>query len=387
MTKANETEVKPIIVSIIPNFVGIDGHVYPYHQSVGLAAKKLGWEHIAAVTPNTKIKNIPANFNPCLDINDLEKEGNFVEKIFRIYEVIKLGFLLAQYLRQEVFGKSYYSIIFMERFIHLQLLSLTISLLLVDKSNLSVWLLYRRDTHQAKTRFIYKFLNNIIGEQLKPGKFKLLTDSESLSQSLSNYFHQPVTVMPIPHTDLKLGDSFPKKSNDILCWWPGDPRPEKGLKIMKCLVNYEYKFANKLCIIAATSSQLISVNGGFKVKLIEDSLTRNDYCKWLCTCDIVLLPYDSEAYKERTSGIFVECIIAGKIPLVTSQTWMAKELSKCGLDELSINWNNSEEIIEKILTISDDLIIKNKIIKMQEHYKKFHDIDSYAHSMKILFYD
>lgn len=65
----------------------------------------------------------------------------------------------------------------------------------------------------------------------------------------------------------------------------------------------------------------------------------------------MLIPYDAIAYQERTSGVFTEAVMAGNIPLTTTNTWMARELLKFGLDNLIISWENPESVwqhIEKV---------------------------------------
>jgi len=379
--------MEPILVSLIPNIVGGEGHVYPYHQSVGKAATLLGWKHVAAVSISPGIIDLPSNWSPCLSSEHMEAEGNLIQKILRIRNAFSLGVSAARYLGQDVISKSEFSIIFLERFIHLHLFAFIIALLLLPKSNLYVWLLYRRDTHKARTRFIYKLFNKVIKQILYPNRLQLLTDSELLSEDLSSYFNEPVIVMPIPHTEIICKEKFPRRADEILCWWPGPPRAEKGWEIMKKLVGFVDEETYKFCLVAAKSSRLVSVPGGVRVQLVKDNLTRVEYSRWLSTCDVVLLPYNSNAYSERTSGIFAECIIAGKIPVVSQNTWMAKELSKYGLEELVITVQEIESLVKKLLEVSQNLAVKAKIAEIQNYYKEFHNIESYAHRMKRLLED
>ena len=378
MPQDSKEKLPPIIVSIIPDLVGEEGHIFPYHHSVSKAACLLGWEHQIALPKTPKIEDLPINCSPCLRHVDLESEANLIQKIARIKDSFALGFSIANYLEESILSKRNSTIVFLERFIHLQLLSLTIALLFLPKENLSVWLLYRRDTHNAKTGFIYKFFTKAIKKLLNPGKLQLLTDSEILSQSLSQYFAEPFTVMPIPHTEISCENKLIAKTTKITCWWAGPPRAEKGCKIIRSLVKTQSKFAKEICVVASESSKLIPITGGVNVKLIKDNLTRNEYDLWLCSCDFILLPYDSEAYRERTSGIFTECIIAGKIPLVTSQTWMAKELSKYNLEKLILDWQDLKKVLEIITQIKQDLTIKAKLNQMQRQYQQFHCLEKYA---------
>jgi hypothetical protein len=384
MNQRNVSQDIPILISIIPNLLGGEGHIIPYHNSVTKAADILGWKHIAAVAPDPKITDLPPNWDTCLSSKNLEATTNPIFRIFKFKDIYDLGDTIAQFL-QQVVPYSNYPIVFIERFIHVQLLALLIALYIIPRQNLSVWLLYRRDTHQDKTRWLYKLLNKAVKQILEPGKFHLLTDSEILSKSLSNYFNETVTVMPIPHTEVIDTEAIPKQSNEIVCWWAGAPRLEKGWDAMKSFVTSVSEEANKICVVAAENSQLLPVPGGVKVKLISNKLTQLEYVKWLATCDIVLLPYDATAYSERTSGIFTECIMAGKIPVVSEGTWMAKELYKYGIEELIINWEKPEIVANKILKISKSLTVKNKVMKIYENYHSFHNVETYSREMNKIF--
>lgn len=382
----NDTNLEvPILISIIPNLVGGEGHIIPYHNSLTEAANILGWKHVVAFAPDAVIKKLSANWYSCLYHENLEKEMHPIKRVLKFREIYRLGVNIANFLNEKILSSSNYPIIFIERFIHVQLFALLIALYLIPRKDIAVWILYRRDVHKAKTRWIYKFLNQAIKKKIHPSKFHLLTDSETLSQSLASYFDEIVTVMPIPHTDVTHSKIIRKSNHKITCWWAGPPREEKGWDVVKSLVNHVSQEANQICIVAAESSKLIPVLGGAQVQLIPNNLTRVQYLEWLNTCDIVLLPYDNNAYINRTSGIFTECIMAAKIPFVTNGTWMAKELDKYGLQELVTDWKNLEILVNKITKISTCLAVKSKIVNIQREYQDFHNVHNYAQSMKKLF--
>jgi hypothetical protein len=263
-------------------------------------------------------------------------------------------------------------------------LALWLATLLIPPENLAVWILYRRDTHNHKTRIIYKLINKLIKNRVSSQNFRLLSDSKLLSKSLSNYFEEQVTVMPIPHTE-SINNQIDNHNNDyILCWWAGPPREEKGWQVIRNLVNYQSAEAEKFCVVAAKSSLLKSVKGGVQVNLIEDNINRCQYLQWLAKSDFILLPYDPEAYKERTSGIFTEAIIAGKIMVVSPHSWMAQELVKYNLENLVWDWHNLANIFQHLQKILNDQKTKEKIKVMQKDYLLFHNINNYALFMKNL---
>lgn len=384
MTPSNGQPRSPKFLSLIPNLMGGEGHIIPYHEAVSEAVKTIGWDYEAILPARSDDQNLPADWNPCLRDTNLEDEGSGIEKISRIKDAFLLGISIANYFRNR-HGNEQSTIIFLERFIHLQLFSLTFALFLIPRKNIQVWLLYRRDTHHAKTRFIYKFLHKIIHKILPQNQLKFLTDSQPLANALSNYFQENFTVMPIPHTDISCPEKELKIDREILCWWPGSPRPEKGWEILKVITQTVIKEGHKICFIATENSNLTAHLDGINVKKTQNNLTREEYSYWLCLSDIILLPYDSDAYKERTSGIFTECIIAGKIPLVTPNTWMAQELKKYRLEDLIIEWKNSQEVCDQIIALMTNSSIQTRIMIMQKDFKQFHNLINYAKTIQQVF--
>ncbi len=391
----------PSLVSIIPNMQGGKGHIIPYHIAVNKVTKILGWNHQVAYSYDSQLTNLPPDWSGCLEGAKLEEDTNLLGKFTKIFQVIVFAHSIYKYLKHQVLPNSDTTIIFLERFIHLQLCALWLAILFLPTENLCIWLLYRRDTQNEKTRFVYKFLHQLIHLKIKTPHFQLLTDSELLAQSLSKYFQEKVTVMPIPHTEFKgkklpsspfnffhkVEDKKPDNSNNyIICWWAGPPREEKGWTTIKNMLNCKFSQADKFCIVAAESSLLKSVEGGVNVHLIPDNLSRSEYENWLYKSDLMLLPYSSQAYSEKTSGIFTESVIAGTIPLVTPNTWMAKELSQYNLEELIIDWDNLPNVfahIEQILTQNwEQITLKFSI--MQKEYYTFHSLENYAHKFLLL---
>ena len=263
-------------------------------------------------------------------------------------------------------------------------------LLTVPRKKLAVWLLYRGVTDISRGRLrgrAYRALNNLIKRLLPPGRLCLLTDSELLSQSFSAYFRQPVFVMPVPHTDMTPPEHGPQPAgNKLVCWWPGPPRPEKGLEVIKKIMALEGVKASQLVIVVAGQSGLANwvKPDGVQVQCTKNYLSRAEYVAQLLHSDIVLLPYQAQAYRQRTSGIFVETIMANRIPVVTPQTWMAYELLKYNLPELVIDWDNPN-LIDILFQLKADPAVKDKLTKMQLAYSKIHSKAGYAAVMQQLF--
>ena len=171
------------------------------------------------------------------------------------------------------------------------------------------------------------------------------------------------------------------RKKEILLWWPGGLiREEKGLSTIIELSNL-LKNSNlpiKL-IIAENSKDKININD--KIHLVSSFLTREEYYTLMSKADLILLPYQKQNYRYRTSGIFVEAIVAGAIPITSNNTWMATELSKYNLEELIINWDN-KNLLDILMKIHISNTIEEKIKKMKTDYKDFHNIKNFAKILK-----
>ena len=119
------------------------------------------------------------------------------------------------------------------------------------------------------------------------------------------------------------------------------------------------------------------------IEFIDANLTREEYCSWMKFSDLILLPYYSESYRARSSGVFIEAICAGAIPITTKNTWMASELEKFGLEKLLVDWQ-SDNLVEIFQSILKDQQIRQKLVQMQQHYRSFHSIENFAKTMRAI---
>ena len=176
----------------------------------------------------------------------------------------------------------------------------------------------------------------------------LITDSQLLTNEYYKISNLNFITFPIPHTPKYTSDiSSINKSFRVTAL--GDLRIEKGIRIiiqaihkfnsektnivfpidfyLQC--NYHMSFADKYKFILNDLETIRCFNN---VKLIENSINSYEYNNLLNSSDIIILPYDTNEYSSKTSGIFVESIAQGIPVIVTKRTWMAYDLDKlkCG---------------------------------------------------------
>lgn len=384
----------PVLISIMLNIGTEIGHAYSYNRSVGAAAARLGWRHLAAVQTGCTIRPLPPDWEICLHpVHYLAKAFWLPVRRSLVPDAASLfrsARTIAAYLRRAVLPLNRPAILFLEFFAFTHLMALALALLAVPRRDLSVWLLYRYDVHRHATRYLYKWLNALLARLVGANRLVLMTDSDRLARSLGRLFGRSLTVMPIPHTELAAAINHPawatapERDGKILCWWPGRPAQEKGLETMRRLAARQSIEAQQLSLVAAQASGLAQTPGGPLIKLIEDDLPRPDYLGWLQAADLILLPYESAAYAERTSGILIEAIAAGKLAAVTGDTWMADELLKYDAASLIVDWDKPD-LPACLARLAKDTEAQRRVADMQAAYARWHTEQSYAQTLKALY--
>ena len=385
---ALNADPSPLLVSIIFRIGGEDGHAFTYNKAVGEAVRGLGWDHQAAVHAGCTVQHLPSGWQICLDTIEHYRlsmpflGSRLVPDIGSIWHAVRS---LAGYLRRELVYPRRPVILFMEFFTVTDLAVLALALAPVPRENLSVCLLYRMEVHRQWTRSVYQVLNNLLRWQVGDHRFTLLSDSQPLANSLTVLFRHPVHVVPIPHAAppdaLGAGTqlSGAPRSN-VAAWWPGRPAPDKGLEAVRQLARQTGPPAQQVTLVAATGSGLAAIAGGCQVRLIPNELSNADYWGWMLAADLILLPYDV-SYAERTSGIFVEAISAGKPTAVTAGTWMAGELLAHGLPELIVDWS-SPDIWQQLVCLVQDDDLRTRLATMQAAYRRFHSQTGFAAALR-----
>jgi glycosyltransferase involved in cell wall biosynthesis len=164
----------------------------------------------------------------------------------------------------------------------------------------------------------------------------LCTDSHRLAANLGSLTHLPFVVFPIPHTWHKetKGELARDPKRPLHCVSLGNARDEKGMA--------EILEAVRLSAREPWGDQLrftLQVNDPYQVEeqieafrrgpddprttLVDRALSSEEYVTVLDSADVVLVPYWRSIYRERTSGVFLEGVITGKLVLCTRDTWMS----------------------------------------------------------------
>ena len=391
-----------VFIPLILHMHGGKGHVRSYHIAVEEAVSKLNWKYIAAVSKGDFDAKFPLHWKIEYVNNgilNLERDKILsAVKNFKLIEFIKstinFSFDIRALLRSCLSKNEGRIILFLETFNPVELLSLFLSLpFFKGRKRLSIWMLLRSDitwggnNHRLMATLFhqsYRLFFKIFTALLPKGSVILLTDSEKLKVSLEEYYGASVNVVPIPHHEKLFEVANGPRENisassesKLICWWPGAPRPEKGVEIIKKIASMvKENSAKKFKLIVAKSLRNEITSNGIEIEYVEDYLIREKYNEILQKTNFVLLPYSEDLYSKSTSGIFAEMVIANKIPIVTKGTWMAYELEKFSLGDLVLDWDcNFYSDLLRIIN-SREIIIKLSV--MRDYYHSYHSISKFA---------
>ena len=172
----------------------------------------------------------------------------------------------------------------------------------------------------------------------KRDRARFVTDSPILQSRYEAILQQPVTLLPVVVSRHAMASS--KRPGNPPCFaCLGSAREDKGFP--EVLAAIDSLSASTQPINARFALQSSNPDhrsamalAGFRsapekhVSLVDHPLSEEAYLQLLRDADVLLLPYRSETYKERTSGVFCEALSAGKPVIVSEGSLMARQVSR-----------------------------------------------------------
>jgi len=348
------------------------GHWYIYHLCFRSAIQTLGFAYKGYINKKCSIQNLPTDWERCLE---WEQGKNPFEKILQCF---KRTLCFSRIFRRKP-QKEESRVFFLEALCTIDLAALTLSLFFFSKRRDHFWLLLRIELRQKPLiKKIYRSCFRLI--QKRMGKrFVLLSDSERVGLYYEQLVHQPVHVVPIPHTEARTVAK--RVSNKLTLWWPGRPDLEKGADKIQVLAR-QTENGNAQIYLSELAKQWIQ-NPSSNLKFLNPVLTREEYIAQFERSDGILLPYDPNEYHSKTSGIFVEAVFMGIPPFVVEGSWLANELHKHNLSELILDWTRPD-LLTHINELLKDQTVRNKFDSMREAYLTYHCLPTYTQVLRDL---
>jgi len=247
---------------------------------------------------------------------------------------------------------------------------------------------------------LYKFLCTVILSGLN-SRIEYVTDSELLKTEYEWLLKKKVELYPIPIPPLllkatpegRLNEGDIREKERLTIAFLGAARYNKGYdvavrliqklcpdqklqqRILWIMQNYipSQPSRDRQRVLEAQRALKVSLENAANINVAQGTLSMEDYYKLLSQSDIVLLPYRGAAFASATSNIFVESIISGKIPVVSSHTWMAYKLRHAGVGDLIFDIEDESEagaLIRRI--VKSPGRYKDALAPLRDEFKKFH---------------
>lgn len=265
---------------------------------------------------------------------------------------------------------KYESIFFIDGYSFDFLLSFMISIIL--KSKCPTIFIYCRYNYEGKKLLYFKIFIKIIKNF---SNIKILTDNKKLYLKIKKIYQVPVLEVPVPHTNFSkkiIKKTIIKKKINL--YFPGVFREEKfGRNLHYFLENNNHK----KYVVKINNNFKNNKKYNFKTILLNKNLSRKEYLGNLRKSDLIVLPYQSNQYEYRTSGVFFEAISMQKKVLVSDKTWMSRELSKHGLKDFIVHdWKKFD--LNKSINLIQSKKNYFKLLRMKNIYIKYHNENNFV---------
>ncbi|WP_353432692.1 hypothetical protein [Polynucleobacter sp. MWH-UH23A] len=262
-------------------------------------------------------------------------------------------------------------IVFLEDFSYSELCAFIVALLFSNKKELLLSILFRYSVNQSIIKYVlYKFLFLIVNLLFREVIY--FSDSNLLSNSWEKIVKRRVTTFPIPNRLDYLAHNKPPR----IFWWPGYPREDKGLNRIIKILSEDHRISDAKFILSEDVRKFLK-NTSLRIEYIDPILSTDKYLSTFQRVRYVILPYDKIRYSKSTSGVFVEAVLLGCIPVVEHGTWMAQELDKFGLMDLIVDFNyfDLSDFVQNIESNIENIEFKLQV--MGKFYARYHTVDSY----------
>lgn len=199
-----------------------------------------------------------------------------------------------------------------------------------NQADCMFWIVLRREyddwgVDKHEWRYLASLLQGLNG-------IKIFVDTELLQESYSDVLNTKIYLLPIIST---VGDQSTNSQKKYFMSYLGDIREEKGfdgyLNLLKENSFPDKRFFSHSYFPSTSKIEDLyfksELNEIHNLEILDRPATTQEYFTVLSESETVYLNYDSKNYKIRSSGIFVECIHAGAIPIVSQGTWMHKQVS------------------------------------------------------------
>ena len=327
------------------NAVSLGGHYYAYTRSLAAAGREAGLA--VTVLQNRKLQEgWGADITSIQAFSKSRFDSDAVE--IRPWKPGNMAFDLCEAVRDEPSSDGdrilFPTLDFGEL---LQLLHLwTADPSMLERRTAHLLLRYDPGTLRTNLEQFRLYFDRINRSALLRANLLLHTDTDALSRELRALSGLRVTTLPVTFDQVPLRRRLMREprtpSSSLTAIYLGDARLEKNYQVLPGAVAHlwaDYVRPRRLKFVVQSNFNVPGGEPGIlqaaqrlgqyapdRVRLVSHPLDIDAYQDELAAADIVLLPYDADRYRLRSSGILVEAMAAGKPVVTTAGSWMAGEV-------------------------------------------------------------
>jgi len=237
----------------------------------------------------------------------------------------------------------------------------------------SIHIVFRRDAEepsvaQGPNGGIRGSLTRLSASPSAVATLRLYADTEDLARQYAALVPGlDIGAIPIPHClPTSEASDATRKEGPLRIVYLGDARHEKGFHLLPDLVDAladklfpepRARFVLQGNISVAGDSpglsaarQRLAAYPPAHVELITEQLGVAAFHDLVRAADIVLLPYDRQAYARRSSGILIQALAAGRVVVVPSGTWLAAQVDQA----TAVQFGNERSLADAVAVAVDD---------------------------------
>lgn len=201
---------------------------------------------------------------------------------------------------------------------------------------------------------------------IDPARLTLLAETQPVADEFTELAGRTVHVAPWPTAEPHVS-SFRDRANQkdtLKIGYLGYAKRERGIHLLPDIARRalaelpQVRFFVQVDTFLPETVQdevdaLLAL--GDRVEVHRGSIPREQFLDTLSSMDIILMPYDPQAYRRRGSALFSEAAMLGKPMIVPGETWMAEQMHQHSLGGECFSAFDADAICDSLTTAVRDI--------------------------------
>lgn len=212
------------------------------------------------------------------------------------------------------------------------------------------------------------FLDEVSAQE----RLTLTVPTAGLREGISSTYGIDLRIAPHPSTTFSdsevehppVAHKVSASEAQLTLLYPGGASLEKGIDLTADIIErvnrlqagrfkHVVRFVDKQGIPAPVREALTKIRR-VASRVLEGEMTNEVFGRFLNSADIVVLPYRSVGFRERTSGLLIDALVLEKPVVVFENTWLADVVTEFGFG-VAVPEGNIDAVAAAVVSISSDI--------------------------------